>query len=465
MHTVVSRDGTTIAYDVQGAGPALVLVLGALSARTSDGVRKLTERLAPHFTVYTYDRRGRGDSGDTAPYAVAREVEDLAAIIDAAGGTAALYGHSSGAALVLEAALALGPAVTRVALYEVPYNDDPEARRAWRVYIARLTACLTEGRRSDALALFMGLVGMSAEQLAGLRQSPAWPTLEALAPTLAYDHTSILGADAAVPAGRFAGVGVPALVMYGDASYPFMRDTAVALGEALPRATVRVLAGQQHGVDPVTLAPVLADFLGDPVGERPVGGGAMEKHASHGLRRYLVAPALLLLAALPALRALGALGLRPVASWRGAARHALALMYASTASAHFTRRRADLIRMVPPWVPAPRLAVALTGGLELLGAAGLLAPATAPLAGRGLAALLVVLLPANAHAARRGIPLGGKPATPLGFRTLAQGLFVTLTLWASAARPWGRRAPDSDPADGRGRPPISGGEGPGGAGH
>ncbi len=167
----------------------------------------------------------------------------------------------------------------------------------------------------------------------------------------------------------------------------------------------------------------------------------MDPRSPAGFRRYLVAPLLVLLLALPTLRALGALGLRPLATWRGAARHALALMYTFTAAAHFTHRREDLLRMVPPWVPAARQAVAATGVLELLGAAGLLVPATAPLAGRGLAALLVALFPANVHAARRGITLGDKPATPLWFRTLVQGLFIAVTCWASRRPPLDHRQP------------------------
>ena len=237
-------------------------MLGALCARATDGVSALAERLSSYFTVYTYDRRGRGDSGDTAPYAVAREIEDIAALIGAAGGRAALYGHSSGASLALEAALVLGASVAKLALYEAPYNDDPAARHTWRGYIDQLTACLDEDRRGDAVALFIGLTGMPSEQLAGLRRSSAWPPLEALAPTLVYDHAAILGPDAAVPAARAARVAVPVLVMHGAASYPFMRETAQSLGRALPVATVRALEGQHHNVDPSALAPVLADFLG-----------------------------------------------------------------------------------------------------------------------------------------------------------------------------------------------------------
>lgn len=258
--TVTSRDSTTIAYDRQGEGPAVILVAGALCTRLSWGP-ELSRLLAPHFTVYNYDRRGRGDSGDTQPYAVEREIEDIDALIAVAGGSACLYGHSSGAALILEAASRLGDRVEKLALYEAPYNDDPAARQAWGRYIAQLTDALAADRRGDAVALFMRCVGMPDDQIAGMRRAPMWPMLEAIAPTLAYDHTALLGGDAAVPTERAASVRVPALVMHGGASYPFMRDTAHALGRAMPHAQVRTLEDQTHDVDLAVLAPVLAAFF------------------------------------------------------------------------------------------------------------------------------------------------------------------------------------------------------------
>lgn len=263
MEIIASRDGTKIAYDRQGEGPALILVDGALCARLAGAKPELVSLLAPHFTVYSYDRRGRGDSGDTSPYAVEREIEDIQALIDAAGGTACLHGHSSGAALALEAAAELGSrVVTKLALYEAPYNDDPEARRAWREYIGQLTEMLAADRRGDAVALFMRYTGTPARQIDSMRQEPFWPGVAAVAPTLAYDHTAILGKDGSVPAERAARVLVPALVMHGDASYPFMGETARALTKAMPRAELRTLAGQTHDASPAVLAPVLAEFFG-----------------------------------------------------------------------------------------------------------------------------------------------------------------------------------------------------------
>jgi pimeloyl-ACP methyl ester carboxylesterase len=261
MNILISADGTKIAYDKQGEGPALVLVDGALCTRSSGSKPELAGLLAPHFTVYSYDRRGRGDSGDTMPYAVEREIEDIGTLIDHAGGTASLYGHSSGACLALDAAVGLGSRVRKLAMYEAPCNDSPDAQRAWGQYIEQLTEALAANRHGDAVALFMRYVGTPAEQIEGMRHAPFWPGMEALAPTLAYDHTAILGKDASVPAGRAARVLVPALVMHGGASYPFMLDTARALSQAMPNAELRTLEGQSHNVDPAALAPVLAEFF------------------------------------------------------------------------------------------------------------------------------------------------------------------------------------------------------------
>jgi pimeloyl-ACP methyl ester carboxylesterase len=259
MNIVTSQDGTKIAYDRQGQGPAVIFVDGALCARGSKA--DLATLLAPHFTVYTYDRRGRGDSGDTLPYAVGREIEDIAALIGEAGGTASLYGHSSGAALALRAAVTLGSAVPKIALYEAPYNDDPAARRAWETYLRQLNEVLAGGRRGDAVALFMTLVGTPAGQIDGARQAPFWPAMEAIAPTLAYDHAGAMGGDGSVPAGLAARAGAPALVLYGDASFPFMAGTARTLSQAMPHSQLRVVPGETHDVNPAVLAPVLTEFL------------------------------------------------------------------------------------------------------------------------------------------------------------------------------------------------------------
>jgi pimeloyl-ACP methyl ester carboxylesterase len=263
--TVTSKDGTTIAFDKSGTGPGLILVGGAFEQRAFDSeTAKLASQpqLTQHFTVYHYDRRGRGDSGDTQPYAVEREVEDIEALINEAGGSAYLFGISSGAALALEAAIKLGGKVKvkKLAMYEAPYNDDETARQAWRDYRKKLAELLAADRRGDAVALFMMLVGMPAEQVPEVRQYPFWPMFEAIAPTLAYD-AAVLGEDASVPTERAAAVTVPALVMDGGASYPFMHVTAVALANAMPNGQHRTLEGQTHEVSAEALAPVLVEFF------------------------------------------------------------------------------------------------------------------------------------------------------------------------------------------------------------
>jgi pimeloyl-ACP methyl ester carboxylesterase len=261
MNTVSSRDGTTIAYDKAGEGPAVILVDGALSVHSSGGKSELAERLAPRFTVYGYDRRGRGESRDTLPYAVDREIEDIDALIDQAGGSAFLYGHSSGATLAMHAAVRLGDRVGKIALYEPPHNGDPDAQETWRQYLRELAQALTDGRRGDAVALFMRLVGTPRDQVEGMRRAPFWPSMEAIAPTLAYDHAGIIGEKWSPPTSLAAQVEVPALVMAGGASLPFMTPTAQALSKAMPRGQLRILEGQTHSVDPGVLAPVLTDFF------------------------------------------------------------------------------------------------------------------------------------------------------------------------------------------------------------
>ncbi|MGI8588771.1 MAG: alpha/beta fold hydrolase [Chloroflexia bacterium] len=263
MRTATSKDGTSIAFDQFGSGPALVLVGGALEQRALDTATAQLAALpvlAEHFTVYHYDRRGRGASGDSPTYALQREIEDIAALIDDAGGSAYVFGISSGAALALEAALALGAQVQKLALYEVPYNDDAAARQAWVNYRKKLAALTADGRNGDAVILFMMLVGMPAEHAAGVRELPMWRMFEAVGHTLAYDAAA-LGEEAAVPTARVAALTTPVLVMDGSASFPFMHRSGVALAEALPHGRQLTLAGQTHEVAAEALAPVLIDFF------------------------------------------------------------------------------------------------------------------------------------------------------------------------------------------------------------
>jgi pimeloyl-ACP methyl ester carboxylesterase len=264
MKTVTSKDGTKIAYDQAGKGPAVILVGGAFEQRAMESD---TSKLAVYplmlenFTVYHYDRRGRGDSGDTQPFAVEREIEDIEALINEAGGSAYLSGISSGAGLAFEAALALGGKVKKLALYEPPYNDDADARQAWKDLRKNIKKPIEEGRNGDAVALFMMMMGMPEEHLGGMRQMPFWGMFEAIAPTLAYDAAA-LGEEAAVPTEKAARLTVPTLVMDGGASpYPFMHVTAVALAKALPNGQHRTLEGQVHEVEPEGIAPVLVEFF------------------------------------------------------------------------------------------------------------------------------------------------------------------------------------------------------------
>jgi pimeloyl-ACP methyl ester carboxylesterase len=261
LRTVPSKDGTPIAFEQTGEGPAIILAGGAIQHRSIDPqTAKLAAFLAQDFSVFHYDRRGRGDSGDTLPYAVEREIEDLEALINEAGGAAFVFGMSSGAALALQAATRLGYKIKKLALYEAPYNSEASARQDWQEYTKQLRELLAADRRGEAVALFMKLVGMPASQLEGMQHADVWPMFEAVAPTLAYDAAA-MGEDASAPTELAARVAVPALVMDGGASDAFMHDTAMALANAIPNAQRRTLEGQTHNVPPDVLAPVLAEFF------------------------------------------------------------------------------------------------------------------------------------------------------------------------------------------------------------
>lgn len=253
----ISADGTSIAYQIHGEGPVVILVSGAMS--TGGTVAPLAVALSDGFRVVVYDRRGRGESGDRQPYAVEREVEDLAALIEAVGGEAALYGTSSGGALVLHAA-ASGLAVRQVAVYEVPFAVYEGGAKERAEYTERLTEALAQGRRGDAVELFLRLTGMAEQMIQGARQSPMWPGMETIAPSLAYDD-AVMG-DGLVPRDRLASIGVPVLAVAGSASPAWMREAARAVAETVPGGSYRSLEGQTHMVEPDVLAPVLAEFFG-----------------------------------------------------------------------------------------------------------------------------------------------------------------------------------------------------------
>ena len=261
MNKVQSKDGTIIAFDRSGDGPPVILVCGASTDRMANA--PLASLLAEHFTVFNYDRRGRGDSGDTAPYAVEREVEDIDAVIDAAGGSAFVYGTSSGGALALEAS-ASGLAVTKLALWEPPFSLDENSRPP-ADQVERYDEMIAAGRRGDAVELFMSkVVGLPPEFVAYARTQPFWQEQEALAHTLAYDAT-IMG-DYSLPTERAASVTVPTLVMAGGASFSFMGETARALADVIPEGQHRILEGQEHNVAAEALAPVLEEYFKDQNG-------------------------------------------------------------------------------------------------------------------------------------------------------------------------------------------------------
>jgi pimeloyl-ACP methyl ester carboxylesterase len=259
MPVVTSADGTTIAYECTGSGPALVLIDGALCHRGAGPMRALAALLQGTFTVYTYDRRGRGESSDALPYAVAREVEDLHALIARAGREAYVYAISSGAALALATAAA-GPGIAKLAVYEPPFMAEVEDGARIKEYTERLNELLDAGRKGDAVALFMTNVGIPAQAVAGIREQPGWAMLEVIAPTLAYD-AEVLG-DGRVPRALASTIAVPALVLAGGTSPQSLQQAAKATADALPTAEHRTLDGQTHDVAPAVLAPVLAEFFG-----------------------------------------------------------------------------------------------------------------------------------------------------------------------------------------------------------
>jgi pimeloyl-ACP methyl ester carboxylesterase len=258
--TVTSADGTVIVFDQSGAGPAVVLVQGALMDRADPILSAVAAGLSRWFTVFSYDRRGRGDSGDTQPYAVEREAEDLTALIAAAGGSAMVFGGSSGAALAVRAAVR-SPAITRLALWEPPYHVDGSAPRLPHDFAAQLDRLVQAGKPGEALELFMvKAVQATPEAVAGMRGHPAWAAMAAAARTLAYEAL-VMGPDNALPAGLLGRVTQPALVLNGTASPAWMGRAGQAVAGAIPGAVHRVLEGQAHNVAPETIVPELLEFF------------------------------------------------------------------------------------------------------------------------------------------------------------------------------------------------------------
>jgi pimeloyl-ACP methyl ester carboxylesterase len=265
-----SKDGTRIAFESVGAGPALILVGGALSDR--DGGKPLARKLREHFTVLMYDRRGRGESGDTKPYAVDREIEDLAALIERANSQAFLYGVSSGAALALQAAAKLGAdQVPKLAVYDAPYGQD---QRAFDEQKNRVHQLVQTGKPGDAAAFFFTAIGTPPEALEGMKRSPEWETIKKTDFTLNYDY-AVLG-DGAVP-DAVKRITAPTLVMVGEKSMPFMHATADRIAELVPNAERKTVGGQAHQAAPEAVVPLLRDFFGGKV--RPDTGATTPEDA------------------------------------------------------------------------------------------------------------------------------------------------------------------------------------------
>ena len=260
MNYVTSKDGTRIAFEQSGSGPALILVDGALCSRAFGPMPKLAPLLAPHFTVFTYDRRGRNESGDGKAYAKEREVEDLDALIQAAGGSAHLVGLSSGAALALEAA-ASGLNVTKVAAYEPPYIAEGGVQ-APPDHEGTLKALIAAGRRGDAVKYFMrDMVGVPGIFVFLMRWMPGvWTKMKAVAHTLPYDAAVM--SRFLVPTERLATIKTPTVVLHGGKTDPRLQKAAQAVAAAVPAAQHRTLEGQTHNVDPKVLTPALVEFLG-----------------------------------------------------------------------------------------------------------------------------------------------------------------------------------------------------------
>jgi pimeloyl-ACP methyl ester carboxylesterase len=262
MATAISKDGTRIAYDRDGQGPPMLLVDGALCYRGFGPMKRLATLLAPHFTVYTYDRRGRGDSGDTQPWSVEREVEDIAAIVREAGEPVFVYGISSGAVLAVEAA-SRGVPIRKLALYEAPLMVDDSRPPLGTDFLPRLRAEIAAGRRGAAVKMFMQAVQVPAIGIFMMRFMPAWKKLEAVGHTLQYDigFMSPLQQGQPLRAGAWSNATMPALVMDGGKSPAWMRNAQAALARVLPNSTTRTLPGQTHMVKAEATAPQLIEFF------------------------------------------------------------------------------------------------------------------------------------------------------------------------------------------------------------
>lgn len=256
MPFVTSKDGTRIAYETLGQGPPLVLVWGALGARDSPFTRAMREELAKSFTVFDYDRRGRGESGDTAPFSVQKEVDDLRAVCEAAGGNPYVWATSSGAALALEAAAA-GVPMRALAAHEPPYMVGEHAAKFDRGYERKVTKLVAEGKRSEAVSLFMRTVGVPAPMVWVMRLMPIWNKAVAVAHTLPYDAAAM--SDFTPPEKRLREIRAPTVVLFGTSTPASLKAGAKEVARLVPGARLVELPKQNHGVKPAALRPALVE--------------------------------------------------------------------------------------------------------------------------------------------------------------------------------------------------------------
>jgi pimeloyl-ACP methyl ester carboxylesterase len=263
MDTVTSADGTKIAYDRSGEGPAVILVNGALGYRRFKTMEQIAAGLSERCTVINYDRRGRGDSGPAGPAAVQREVEDLAVLIDAAGGRASLWGYSSGSAVALRAAAA-GLSVEKLALYETPFKTDPTAKFPRDDYAAKLEPLIAADDRMGAAKHFLRNVGMPGPMVSVMALVPMFKRFGANGHTLMFDYLALGDSNmhgSPLSAEEWAAVTCPTLVVYGSKTYPSLKHASRSLAEVLPNATLQELPGQKHAVKPAAIVPVIAEFV------------------------------------------------------------------------------------------------------------------------------------------------------------------------------------------------------------
>ncbi|MCZ2402001.1 alpha/beta hydrolase [Paenarthrobacter sp. Z7-10] len=254
VESVQSTDGTTITYETAGSGPVLILVGGAMNTRHSAG--DLVPLLAEDFSVITFDRRGRGESTNTPPYAVEREVEDFQALVAGVGGSACVYGHSSGGILALEAAAA-GVEISKLAVYEPPYATSEGDDGLWQVFVDKVQSLVDEGHSDQAVEEFIRHTGAGFDER--MKQSPWWPAMVALAPTLPYDLA--LAADGVVPVERLGRISAPVLALYGGASAAWAETATAEVSMAVQNGRQDVIEGQTHAAAPDSVAPTLLQFF------------------------------------------------------------------------------------------------------------------------------------------------------------------------------------------------------------